>query len=173
MVTMLLVRRFLLGCAAFAVALLVLAPSAAACPLYKQCDSQWGNEKLGSGPDTICAAGCAMTSVAMALSCRGASINPGSLDEWLDSHGGFSGELIIWSAANAFGVISFAGEGQYSFSDLSAAVSRGNMVILNVRGGSHWVLATGVSGSGFNVNDPGFPTSYYDYSGVGTAVIYN
>ena len=36
-------------------------------PLYKQCDSKWGNEHLGTSQNTICKAGCLMSSIAMAL----------------------------------------------------------------------------------------------------------
>ena len=36
-------------------------------PLYKQCDASWGNDMLGHSSVTICRAGCAMSSVAMAL----------------------------------------------------------------------------------------------------------
>ena len=42
--------------------------------LYKQCDSQWANEKLGTcATQTICSAGCAMSSVAMILATRNES----------------------------------------------------------------------------------------------------
>lgn len=34
---------------------------------YKQCDSKWGSNKLGTCSQTICSAGCAMSSVAMIL----------------------------------------------------------------------------------------------------------
>jgi hypothetical protein len=34
---------------------------------YKQCDSRWANNKLGTCSQTICSAGCAMSSVAMVL----------------------------------------------------------------------------------------------------------
>ncbi len=35
--------------------------------LYKQCDGRWGGIALGFSGQTICQAGCAMSSVAMAL----------------------------------------------------------------------------------------------------------
>jgi len=35
-------------------------------PLYKQCDSRWGSDRLGKD-STICKVGCLMTSVAMAM----------------------------------------------------------------------------------------------------------
>jgi hypothetical protein len=37
-------------------------------PLYKQCDQQWANDQLGTSPvNTICRAGCLLSSSAMAL----------------------------------------------------------------------------------------------------------
>ena len=37
---------------------------------YKQCDSKWGNNQLGTCSQTICSAGCAMSSVAMILTTK-------------------------------------------------------------------------------------------------------
>ena len=42
----------------------------------------------------------------------------------------------------------------------------GNAVILNVNKGGHWVLMTGISGSNFLVNDPGFTKTSYTQSEV-------
>lgn len=39
--------------------------------MYKQCDSRWGSNKLGTCSQTICSAGCAMSSVAMMLKTKG------------------------------------------------------------------------------------------------------
>jgi hypothetical protein len=42
--------------------------AATAYPLYKQCWGKWGGDTLGiKGEKTICAIGCAMSSVAMIL----------------------------------------------------------------------------------------------------------
>ncbi len=38
--------------------------------------------------------------------------------------------------------------------------------------GGHWVLATGSSSTGFNVNDPGFSKTSYTNGEVGEAAIY-
>jgi len=38
--------------------------------LYKQCDTRWGSQQLGTCSETICSAGCLMTSLAMALDHR-------------------------------------------------------------------------------------------------------
>ena len=42
----------------------------------------------------------------------------------------------------------------------------GYVVILNVRNGGHWVLATGYSGDTIKVNDPGYDKSSYALSEV-------
>ncbi len=63
------------------------------CPkwiLYKQCGESWSNDRLGtSSKNTICTAGCAMSSVSMYLQTRGISSNPGSLNAWLTKNGGY------------------------------------------------------------------------------------
>ena len=72
---------------------------------YQQCDSEWGSNELGTGSETICTAGCAMSSVAMYLTTRGHHYTPGSLNVWLKDHGGYaSGDLIIWSTVDSMGV---------------------------------------------------------------------
>ena len=67
-------------------------------PLYKQCDPAWGNNSMGvDGPgerSTICAEGCAMSSLAMALAGQGATVagslaTPASLNAWLEVHDGY------------------------------------------------------------------------------------
>jgi hypothetical protein len=64
---------------------------------YKQCDPAWSSQQLGYCSLTICSAGCAMSSVAMMLSTKGAWYNPGTLDSWLTQNGGYAnGCDIIW-----------------------------------------------------------------------------
>ena len=47
----------------------------------------------------------------------------------------------------------------------------GHAVVLNVNNGGHWVLMTGISGTNFLVNDPGFSkTSYTQGEVVGSGV---
>ena len=53
-------------------------------------------------------------------------------------------------------------EGQISNHDqMRSDFNAGKVVILNVHNGGHWVLTTGVSGTTFNVNDPGYNTGSY------------
>jgi hypothetical protein len=63
---------------------------------YKQCDSAWANQQLGFCSLTICSAGCAMSSVAMILSTKGAWNNPGQLDAWLSNNGGYANGCDIY-----------------------------------------------------------------------------
>ena len=93
----------------FLLALLVAVTLARTYPLYKQCDSRWANDQLGTSSNTICKAGCAMSSVAMALAGTGKNYNPGSLNTWLKSNGGYvSGDLLVWGAVSKIG-LSFVG----------------------------------------------------------------
>lgn len=53
------------------------------------------SQELGTGGDTICQAGCAMSSVAMLLTTRGRGYNPGTLNSWLKGNGGYAqGDLM-------------------------------------------------------------------------------
>jgi hypothetical protein len=49
-------------------------------PMYKQCDPAWKNEQLGTSSNTICSAGCLMSSASMALAGTGHSFNPSTLN---------------------------------------------------------------------------------------------
>eukprot|EP00049_Salpingoeca_infusionum_P026476 m.25860 g.25860 ORF g.25860 m.25860 type:complete len:187 (+) comp8775_c1_seq1:113-673(+) len=143
--------------------------------LYKQCDSSWGNNKLGTSSNTICSAGCAMSSVAMMLKTKGANYNPGTLNEWLKNNGGYaSGDLLVWSAVNKLGVVSFQAIENPDIASVQSGLSSCHGIIANVRGGSHWVLLTGYAGSNkFYVNDPGFSQSTYEFSEMLRFAVYH
>jgi len=154
--------------------------------LYKQCDSQWGSETLGTGSNTICAAGCAMSSVSMILATWGEQIdgsaaNPGTLNKWLiDNNGYADGDLIAWAAVNKLGKVQFSnmysGAGSLSASDLRSNVDKSKPTVVNVRSGSHWVLVVGYqsnTSTSFIVNDPGFSDTSYEYSCMSNYVVYS
>ena len=130
-------------------------------PLYKQCDSRWASEKLGTHPtNTICSAGCLMSSAAMALSALGNNYNPSSLNTWLNGHGGYvSSDLFVWASINPLGV-KFAGF--INRAAIEQNFRSENIVVLNVHNGGHWVLATSmVNSNTVAVNDPGYSTTSY------------
>jgi hypothetical protein len=133
-------------------------------PMYKQCDSRWGSEQLGTSSNTICKAGCLMSSVSMALSGIGKNYNPGSLNTWLKGHGGYvSGDLFVWGSVNSLG-LSYVGK--VANGNIDGALKANEIVVLNVHGGAHWVLATSMSGSTISVNDPGYSTASYTLSEI-------
>lgn len=153
-------------------ALLVALALGRSYPLYKQCDSRWANEELGTSGDTICRSGCAMSSVSMGLSGIGIGFNPSSLNNWLRDNGGYyDGGELLWGSVNRLGLIF---EGKYSNDAIREKLDQDKVVIVNVRGGSHWVLVTGYSGSTLYVNDSGFSNSSYDISECinGQAAVY-
>jgi LysM repeat protein len=137
-------------------------------PLYAQGDSRWGNRILGRHC-TIRSAGCAMTSTAMAISkISGRTINPGELDAYLDRHGGYSGDGLLWDvAAHARGL--HANRPAWSLSTIDANLRAGKPVIIGVdykpgsnggaNGTDHWITIVGrkVDNSGhvyYVANDP-------------------
>jgi hypothetical protein len=140
-------------------ALVVVLAFSRSYPMYKQCDSRWGSEQLGTSSNTICKAGCLMSSVAMALAGTGKNYNPSSLNGWLKGHGGYvSGDLFVWASVNPLGLV-YAGK--VANGNIAGSLAAGHVVIMNVHNGAHWVLATGISGSTVSVNDPGFNTGSY------------
>ena len=142
---------------------------------YKQCDSRWKDEELGTSSQTICSAGCAMSSVAMYVTTRGHSVTPHDLNQWLKEHGGYaSGDLIIWGTVDSFGLSYQGQESGISVDTLAAGLNACHGIIANVRDGSHWVLLTEhVSGDTFRVHDPGFDQDTYTTSEMGVFAVYH
>jgi ABC-type bacteriocin/lantibiotic exporter with double-glycine peptidase domain len=133
-------------------------------PLYKQCDSAWRDEQLGTSSNTICSAGCLMSSASMALKGTGHDFNPSTLNTWLKSHGGYvSGDLFVWASINSLG-LTF--QGKFANSQIKAKLDQGYVVICNVHNGGHWVLAYGYNGDNILVNDPGYSTTSYTLSQI-------
>lgn len=148
----------------FTLALLVTLALTRNYPMFKQCDSRWANERLGTSSNTICKAGCLMSSCSMALAGTGHSYNPSTLNKWLTSNKGYvSGDLLVWGALTPLG-LSF--EGKVGNSQIKAKLDQGKVVILNVHNGGHWVLAYAYSGDNIMVNDPGYSTTSYSISQI-------
>ena len=164
----------------FLVALLVSGALTASCtvnrssPLYKQCDSKWGSDGLGSS-STICKVGCLISAVSMALAGAGKKIGgavptPKNLNSFLKANGGYSGNGFVWGSVERFGV---KYEGKVSDKNaVRTAICGNKIVILNVNNGGHWVLATGFNGDTFNVNDAGYSRTTYGVKDFGLVAIY-
>lgn len=101
---------------------------------------------------------------------NGAGATPQTLNNYLNAHGGYSGQLINWGATSALGLHYV---GKVSAGNCAANFNAGKVVILNVRNRGHWVLMTGHNGSTFTVNDPGFSVSSYPQSDVAEAAVYS
>ncbi len=114
-----------------------------------------------------------MSSVAMALTGIGKGQDPGSMNAWLtENNGYYGGNGFLWASINPFGV-RFVG--RIPNSNIAANIACGNLVMMNVRGGSHWVLATEFMGNTIYVNDSGFSNTSYSLSEVidGNTGVYN
>lgn len=143
--------------------------------LFKQCDSKWSGNTLGTCSQTICSAGCAMSSVAMILNTKGASKDPGSLNSWLKSNGGYSGGCNInWASVDKLGYTKFQGKQNPTESEICNGLKAGHGLVANVHNGGHWVLLTGCNGNGvFAVNDPGYSTTTYKRSDIVDLAVYH
>jgi predicted chitinase len=137
--------------------------SADGTPMFRQGDPQWGGRRLGSS-SSLSAAGCAMTATAMAMSkISGKVINPGELDHHLDTHGGYSGNALIWGKASQMVGLG-AGKPGWSFDNINKQIDAGRPVVVGVdhspgsNGGSngtdHWIAVTHRKGNTYFANDP-------------------
>eukprot|EP01016_Furgasonia_blochmanni_P019229 TRINITY_DN215_c0_g1_i7.p1 TRINITY_DN215_c0_g1~~TRINITY_DN215_c0_g1_i7.p1 ORF type:complete len:291 (+),score=37.33 TRINITY_DN215_c0_g1_i7:126-875(+) len=131
---------------------------------YSQCDPQWAGDHISTGSKTICQIGCLISSMAMAMgtydrTCYGKTCNPGLLNRWLTYNGGYEGNLFKWDSVAAFG-LNFLGFDD-NVASIKSKFADGNVVILNVNQGHHWVLMTGALNNGFAINDPGYNKEKY------------
>jgi hypothetical protein len=131
-------------------------------PQYKQKDYEaggnWGARHLGetaADKVTIASKGCAMTSVAMALSkLSGETITPAVLDAFLDTHEGYDGNAIWWDKAGKVtkSPIAVAKVETWNLDTVNAELAAGRPVVLGVDykdgksggklGTDHWVCLT-------------------------------
>lgn len=81
-------------------------PGSGSCTIWKQGDSRWGSISLGSSSTNMSKSGCAVTSIAIAMSCSGttinnvASFNPGTLVNQMNSSNAFtSSGAITWGTS--------------------------------------------------------------------------
>jgi len=109
--------------------------------------------------DSICDYGCAMTSMAMALSYHGFPFNPSTLNTKLNSLGGNgydTGGGVQWTAVSSLtgGAFEYR-TGDGTTTQVDSDLCNGNPVILGVEGNHHFVLAIGKTSGVYNIIDPG------------------
>ena len=133
---------------------------------YSQQDPTWKQNTIGPGPDTIGYIGCALTCVAMYASGWGYTETPGTLNQKLTSHGGFTkDEDLIWGAISQFHPqiqstgLTFC-SGNAPLSQIDASLAAGNPVIVEVDYSpdaglqTHWVLLYAKQGNDYLMQDP-------------------
>eukprot|EP01084_Bolivina_argentea_P314154 544127_1 len=152
---------------------------------YAQCDIQWKNDKMGKNGETICAVGCLMSSVAMAMesyniyvenSGKNVTTTPETLNIWLQNNNGYSGDTsnLDESALNKIpqNRVIWPSDGMHTTNDIKAEVIREyvqdhkrRVVIANVMQGKHFVLVTDIEKDmdTLKVNDPGQFHDTYSY----------
>lgn len=132
-------------------------------PHFFQAAPQWGTDSLARTGESLAEAGCAVSSAAMALAARGVDTDPGRLNEFLKSNGGYTPEgWIYWEKAAEFDSKQTAQllphyEDQGSFFLIDWNLLKGNPVIARVRypsGMTHFVLICGKKGFEYLVRDP-------------------
>lgn len=122
-------------------------------PRYKQGDDEWKDRKLGDGapqPVTVSFKGCAMTSVAMALSkLSGETITPMVLDAFLDGNNGYLKNDIKWAVAGKVTEqpISLDKKTTWNLDTINAELAAGRPVVMAVDykdspKTDHWVCLT-------------------------------
>jgi len=141
-------------------------------PFFSQRDSGWKDDLMGLSGLKVGDYGCAMTCTAMVLEYYGVDTDPGVLNAWLSSHGGYtSGGALYWSklAEYSEGRVQFVHSSEFwSFSSpstkhwekLDQELDQGRPVIVKVDFDpsspfvEHWVLVTCKSGNDYYINDP-------------------
>lgn len=97
----------------------------------------------------------------MALKGNGYDYNPRMLNNWLRANDGYSGNDIVWGAVNSIGL---KYEGKIGAGLVKNRLDQNKIVIINVNGRGHWVLAYGYSRNSIKVNDPLFARASYSIS---------
>lgn len=155
-------------------------------PVYKQCDTRWGNNKMGSDNETICEVGCLMSSISMAIGGNRIRIpesngdkvisDPATLNQWLRTHNGYTNYSALYESRIPEidpARIVWPKDGMHTSNDISFFTIKSyldralpRIVIANVMHGQHFVLVVGYRADGDTlvVNDPGFDRNTYSYS---------
>jgi hypothetical protein len=125
-----------------------------------QQEGAWASSYLGTSPESIGLAGCAITSVAMMLRYYGINTDPGAFNAWLTANGGYADDdQLIWDAVTRYtgGRVAFSGWLGPDLSTIEAELDAGRPVVAEVRIGAnqHFVLLTGYTAEGgIQMNDP-------------------
>lgn len=152
---------------------------------WKQCDSRWGSNLIGS--KTICKVGCMVTSTAIQIARSGTTLNttdfnPGKFVETVKANGGFNGndfnvDASTWSSIapnfKVGGMIDFKSTDTLGskMKKMQELISQGYYIIARIyHPGQHWVAITNVSGNTATMADPSSDNTdfcgYYNCEGT-------
>ena len=130
-------------------------------PHFAQADPKWATQRLGPTPGSLGAEGCAVTSAAMVLASYGADLDPGRLNTFLKTNGGFTDRgWLHWEKASEYppSVATHAYEDDASHFLIDWNLLNGNPVIVRLRypdGITHFVVIVGKNGHEYLIRDPG------------------
>lgn len=129
-------------------------------PVYKQCDSSWAKEQLGTSNETICSQGSLITSVAMALKGVDKNFNPSTLNTWLKNNKGYiGGSLFVWNSINSLGLVF---QGHVGIAQIRASFDAGKVVIVEVKATGDWGVMTGYKDQTININESKKGATHYE-----------
>jgi hypothetical protein len=127
---------------------------------FAQGDPRWSDDALGQTGSTIGGEGCAVSSSAMVLAFYGQDIDPGRLNAFLTTNGGYTPQgWLYWEKAANF----VPGRARHAYEDLpsyfliDSNLLRGNPVIVRVHlpnGITHFVVIVGKIGFDYLIQDP-------------------
>lgn len=132
-------------------------------PFYRQIWEPWGKQYTGFSNDQIEMTGCALTSFAMLLKYYGVDTDPGRLNDWLKTNGGYQGSSsIIWSKVseltdwkvNYGGIINYDNGANLDYINSLLDSGFPIMARVNYLGTNHYILISGRSGDKYYINDP-------------------
>lgn len=147
-------------------------------PHFAQNDPRWKADQLGGTSATLGSEGCAVTSAAMVLASYGADLDPGRLNRFLQSNGGYTERgWLYWEKASAHppSLAEHVYEDDASYFLMDWNLLRGNPVIVRLRyphGITHFVVITGKSGFEYLIRDPGagYAKGLYPLSEFGSPI---
>ena len=127
---------------------------------FAQGDARWSDDALGQTESTMGEEGCAVSSSAMVLAFYGQDIDPGRLNAFLTTNGGYTPQgWLYWEKAADFipGMVRHAYEDLPSYFLIDSNLLRGNPVIVRVHlpnGITHFVVIVGKTGFDYLIQDP-------------------
>jgi ABC-type bacteriocin/lantibiotic exporter with double-glycine peptidase domain len=146
-------------------------------PHYRQGDARWADEHYDNAYDKdgkeikVRALGCALSSMAMAMTALGDTVNPGQLNQYMKDSSGYDGRSVKWGtmekhSGNKVNIVDYVRNS--NFPDTTKATNPSvldrylaicNLAIVKVlnanTGNEHWVVITGKKNNTYTILDPG------------------